>query len=479
MTLSPPAVLLGDQRPRVSSVPPAVSSTGAEAIELAESAGVHLYPWQQFALDAMLGERADGNWSSYEVGFMVARQNGKGEVLLARELAGLFLLEERFLLHSAHLFPTSKEAFLRIKAVIEGAPHLASRVQQFYQSNAETAVVLKNGARLRFMARTNQSGRGFSAQTLLMDEAQEMSEQARAALMFTTSAQPNPQLIYTGTVPTSETANSEVWTSLRDRGRAGNDPQLAWLEWSAGEDDVDPDDRTGWCMGNPSLGYRITMEQIARERLSTPAQTFLEERLSYWPASDASKLAWKVVPQDTYRACSSEQRGGWLVGPVSLAVEMADDRSMVTIVAAGATEDGRTGVQIVARDANGPWVAPLLADRWANKGRPVSAVVVDPRSQAGSLVPALTDAGVPVVECSTADLVKATGTLLDAIHEGTVAFRTAEAMTNAVGGARLRKYGEAHLIDRWSAGDPTPFIGAVLARWGMSKPAGDVGQAVW
>jgi hypothetical protein len=56
-------------------------------------------------------ERADGKWAAFEVGLNVARQNGKGSILEARELAGLFLLGERLIIHSAHEFATSLEAF--------------------------------------------------------------------------------------------------------------------------------------------------------------------------------------------------------------------------------------------------------------------------------------------------------------------------------------------------------------------------------
>lgn len=469
MTLSPPSALLGVQQPRVSSIPAAVSSTGAEAVELAESAGVMLFPWQRLALDAMLGERPDGSWACFEFGFLVARQNGKGEVLLARELAGLFLLGERLLLHSAHEFKTAKEAYLRIKAVIEGAPHLASRVKQFYQSNQETAVELKNGARLRFMARSRQSGRGFSAQTLLMDEAQEMSEQARGALMFTTSAQANPQLIYTGTVPTAETANSEVWTSVRERGQAGGDPQLGWMDYSAGEDgEVDLDDRRGWAQANPSLGHLIAVETIERERLATPDRTFAEERLSIWPAVDASKPQWLAVAEHVWRACAGDRRPGWLAGPVALSVEMSEDRSTSTVCAAG-DDGGRPGVQVLASEVNGPWVVPLIVERCENAERPVSVVVVDPRSPAGSLIEPLRDAGVDVVECPTADLVKATGSVLDALRDEQVSFRSHPALEASVATARLRRYGEAHLFDRRYGTDPSVVIGSVLALWGAAQ----------
>jgi hypothetical protein len=41
-----------------------------------------------------------GKWAAFEAGLEVARQNGKGGVYEARELAGLFLLGERLLVHS-------------------------------------------------------------------------------------------------------------------------------------------------------------------------------------------------------------------------------------------------------------------------------------------------------------------------------------------------------------------------------------------
>jgi hypothetical protein len=67
-----------------------------------------LDPWQRFVLDRALGESKDGKWSAFEVGLVVPRQNGKGSILEARELAGLFLFDERLILHSAHEFETAR-----------------------------------------------------------------------------------------------------------------------------------------------------------------------------------------------------------------------------------------------------------------------------------------------------------------------------------------------------------------------------------
>jgi hypothetical protein len=95
----------GHQQPRVLTVPQTrLSSAGQEAIDLAARAGLELDPWQQFVLDQGMSERADGNWSAFEVAVNVPRQNGKGGIIEARELWGLFIGGERLILHSAHEF---------------------------------------------------------------------------------------------------------------------------------------------------------------------------------------------------------------------------------------------------------------------------------------------------------------------------------------------------------------------------------------
>src|SRR5258708_9753106 len=83
----------GDGRPRLWSFPPGgVSSAAQEFIELAALCGLILDPWQRWVLEHMLAEGADGLWLCYEILLIVARQNGKGSILAAPELAGPFVL---------------------------------------------------------------------------------------------------------------------------------------------------------------------------------------------------------------------------------------------------------------------------------------------------------------------------------------------------------------------------------------------------
>jgi len=211
------ASLVGVQKPTHSWAPPAVSNSAREAIELCAAVGMPLDEWQQNVLTLWLGERADGTWAAFEAALIVARQNGKGGVLEARELAGLFLFGDKLIIHSAHQFDTSIEAFLRMKNLIDGSDFLRKRVKRVMNSHGDEGFELLNGARLRYKARTSGGGRGFSGDLVVLDEAQELTSRQLAALMPTLSARPNPQLVYTGTV----TATAEVLRRLVDRGRAG------------------------------------------------------------------------------------------------------------------------------------------------------------------------------------------------------------------------------------------------------------------
>jgi phage terminase large subunit-like protein len=301
MSYAPAApVLLGDQRPRLSSVPPADRSEGRNAVDLAALAGLELDPWQADVLEAGLGRR-DGRWAAFEACLIVARQNGKGAVLEALELAALFLFDDvRLILHSAHEFKTAAEAFLRIRQLIEGRPEFERRVERIRTAAGAEAIELKDGKRLRFVARSSGSGRGFSSDLVILDEAYQLGDQEMAALLPTLSARPDPQVWYTSTAgfPTSTQLGL-----VRARGLSGCDPSLAFFEWSVDPDDHDPADERCWAQANPGLGIRITPEYIAKERAALSPEVFARERLSIgdYPSEGGG---WETISADAWSACA-------------------------------------------------------------------------------------------------------------------------------------------------------------------------------
>lgn len=460
---------LAVQRPRIEHVPDYVGTAGAEAIDLAAMAGLALDPWQAMVLEHSLGERPDGKWAAFEVGVNVPRQNGKGGLLEARELAGLFLLGERLLIHSAHQFDTSLEAFRRLLLLIEETPELARRIKRVSRAHGEEGIELIGSQRIRFRTRTKGGGRGFSGDCLILDEAMILPEAGYGALLPTLSARPNPQVWYTGSaVDQTIHEHGVVWARVRERGMAGADPSLAYFEWSAHGDDpaIVPEQVAGdqevWAAANPALGIRVSAEHVARERRAMDPRTFAVERLGIgdWPVTDQG--AGSLIPVAAWLALLDESSS--MTDPVCFAFDVAPDRSVASIAAAGRREDGEVHVELIDRRGGTGWVAGRLAEL-ADKWSP-GAVLCDGHGPANALVEDIAAAGVQVTALPSADYVKACGMLFDLVDQRRVHHRGGDALTAAIRGAATRP-----LVDAWawsrkaSKLDITPLVAVSIAAW--------------
>ncbi|MEU0633279.1 response regulator [Streptomyces sp. NPDC005989] len=332
--------------------PTRLSSSGQEAVELAALAGLKLDPWQQHVLDMGLSERADGSWSAFEVAVNVPRQNGKGGIIEARELAGLFLLGEKLILHSAHEFKTSIVAFKRIEQLVMGCPDLRKRVLRVRRTTGEEAIELVTGQVLRFLARSGGSGRGFTGDCNVLDEAMILGDDAMGALMPTMSAVPNPQIWYLGSAGIG--SPSVQLGRLRARAvaavEAGEpDPSLAYFEWSVNPhraectvgctDHADADDPRAWAVANPALGIRISSEHVRNEQLSMGSGGIFErERLGVGDYPTDGADTWQVIGEDAWRALAAAESVP--EGAVAFAVDATPERSHAAIAAAGTWRGG-------------------------------------------------------------------------------------------------------------------------------------------
>jgi hypothetical protein len=496
--MSSPAVapaLLGRQQPRVRNVPRYATTLGPDFVYFASAVGLDLDPWQRLAVDDITGLRPDGMWAAREAAMLVARQNGKGGVLECLELGWLFLTGEELVLHSAHEFKTAAEAFLRLDELMMGSDELSRQIRKRRTAHGEEgyelvplpSIIMSSAVhgvragrprRLRFVARSKSSGRGFTGRKIVFDEAQQLPSRAVRALGPTLRAVPNPQIIYTFTVP-DDANDSEHITSVRDRGRAGTDPGLAWLEWSPEGSDtvegsraVDRTDPEVWAQSNPALGIRITPESVAADLrlMSSDLGGFDRELLSIWPK----------VEQDAGRLISAE---AWAAGDddapdledglVAFAVDVTPARSRASIGVAGKVGGGEYVEVVDAGDGTG-WVVGRiveLVDRW----QPV-AVVVDPRSPAGSLIPELEDQGVTVTPVTSTEYAQACGALFDAVVDrrrlrhpsaGNCG-HLGDLLAAAVGNAKTRPIGDAWGWDRRDpAVDISPLVAVTNARHGL------------
>jgi hypothetical protein len=143
--------------------------------------------------------------------------------------------------------------------LIEDTPELDQQVKRVSRSHGEEGIELMNGSRLRFRTRTKGGGRGFTGDWLGLDEAMILPEMAIGALLPTLSARPDPQVWYMASAVDQDIhEHGVVLARLRERGLAGEDPSLAYFEWSpdvelALVEDVAGDEQT-WAEANPGAG---------------------------------------------------------------------------------------------------------------------------------------------------------------------------------------------------------------------------------
>lgn len=436
----------GSQKPRVLHRPEFDSEDDArDAVDVMEMCGQVLDPWQVLLVCVTLATLG-GRLAASSVAALVARQNGKGGWLETIAIWSLFEahLTDRqfgsdpqrrgvrnFTLWTAHELKTSDEAYLRVKALIQANEDLAAEVVRWDGGlTGQHIIELRDGSRLAFLARSKSSGRGFSPRRVIFDEAQEFSALAHRAMLYATAAQGvNRQLIYTGTVP-SEENNSEIWTGIRDVGRAGTSKRAAWAEWTpTGSDDpgrvIDPTSWTSRAQANPALGTdRLLPDTIDAEweAAQSDIEGFLRERLSIWPTPPDGQ-GTGVIDDQTWRDHKAPLVP--VESPVILAVDTSLDRKLSALLAVGAGPDGIPQVKVVRSGTASMWVRDLVV-RVCSDHPEVAAIVIDDKKStepmAKAVEEALDEAGldVEIVRTSYPDMAEACSDTFDLIHEGSM-----------------------------------------------------------
>lgn len=459
----------GVQRPRVHVAPKGrFRGDGEDAAFLSSAYGLTPDDWQLLVLDDWLTRAGRaGKWSSLTCGLSVPRQNGKNAVIEMRELFGMVELGEKFL-HTAHEVKTARKAFLRLASFFENDrkyPELAELVKDIRRTNGQEAILLQNGGGVEFVARSKGSGRGFTVDVLVCDEAQELSDDALEALMPTTSAAPlgNPQWIFTGTPP-GPSANGEVFERMRDDALSGKSSRLAWHEWSC-IGAVDLDDPVSAASANPSLGGRLQWDVVLGERARFSDEGFARERLGMWDSAGSQR----VISADSWSVCADANLKD-AGGEVAIAFDVSPDRSTATIASAAWTAEGIPYVDVVeSRRGEPDWGVQRFVDMCER--HEVRAVVVDGASAAFSLVDPLRQAGLTVSVTTARQMAAAFGNFFDAVMDGRLRHLDQPLLNVALGAARKRKIGDSGFgwSRKDSESDITPVTAATLALWGLTS----------
>lgn len=467
-----PEQMLGCQTPRVLAAPAAVSSAAEEAIELAAYCGLPLDPWQQLVLHHGLGERADGTWSSFEVGLCVPRQNGKSAIIEARMLAGLILFGEELITYSAHEFRTALEIMRRLERLLIASGEKFMPTTSHGQEGFEMGTRKRQGQRVLFQSRTKAAGLGTSGDCIILDEAMWLAEEAIGVLMPTMAARPNPQLWYAGSAVDQEMhPKGYVFSGVRKRGIEGTSPDLCYMEWSPAPDD-DRSDRRSWLKTNPGAGYRpgFDVDYIAKE-FEAMRHTPKMFDVMRWGLGDWPSLSDVIEPPISEPVWSARMEvSPALVSPHPQALGVdRDPRTKVWCVGgATRTTDGAAHLEIgfCENTVSVTEMVEYLLDVVASADP--AALVIDQRSPAAVLRPYLVAAGVEPVMTNASELAVACEGMLEAVLAEQITHSGQPLLTDSVLSAVKRELpGGRFAWDKSAGGSIAQIMAVTLAHWGL------------
>lgn len=471
-------------------VPEHDCTNGDLAIQLGVDLGMPPDEDQQSILNAIFAYRSETPAVPvcFEAGVIAPRQNIKTSTLELAALTDVFVFEEPLHIWTAHLFKTSQQTFKHMCELIAGNREYSKLCKKPRTANGDEAIVLKSGQEIQFHARSKGGGRGYTARKVTLDEGLFLVPTDLGALLPTMATVDSAQVRYGSS---AGMAMSEVLRGVRDRGRAGGDPSLAYFEWCAeerpceqescshrpGTDGCSLDDVGLWEQANPALHRRITVTMLGNFRRALPPEEFAREFLTWW---EDPVIGDSGFPAESWALCADRKAAP--ADPVTLAVDVSPNHASAAIVACGGP------VEVLEHRRGADWAVARIRD--LVEAQDVSVVGLDPSGPAGALIPALTKpvaeggAGLVVRDAANPDgklvlldgresTLACAGFLADVVDRELV-HRDESSLNDAVDGAGRRQSGDAW---KWSRKDSTvditPLVAATVARYLWKTEHGD------
>lgn len=495
----------GIVRPAYFWVPERAGTFGYEAVEVASAAGLTLDPEQVLVLDAWMSHDEDGDWVASTVCLIEPRQNGKTKgCLIPIGLWELFCRGGKpdRTVWSAHRFKTSSDAFRDMKIIIDGNYEFRRKVKKISESHGEESIELLDGSLMDFLARSKSGGRGLGSRRPLLDEAFALQAGQLGALLPTVLARPDAQVVYTSS---AGLVDSGPLREVRDRGRAGGDEGLVYIEWCAPGDWDDPgceagkacshhrtvsgcalDNRGHWRKANHAMRLgRIRERAVLTMRRELTPREFGRECLGWWDEPDAKEVCPIEVAQ--FDLCADPKSR--IHGGITIAIDVSRFGGTGAIAIAGRRKDDVHHMELVRYESGTEWIVEAVQKlmkshrvfRIKRQGRRVPAVLLDPSSPAVTALPDLHKAKIFPILVTSREMGEACGGVADAVTAGPSALRHIgqPQVRMALEGAVRRDIGDglwvfARRKSAESQVDIAPIVAPVVARWGLTVAEHDV-----
>ncbi len=446
--------------------PDAAVSTGWPKIrDTCNNLGWMFDEWQEDLGRLILSKDAVGMFASSICCMSLPRQVGKTYLVGCIAFALCLTQPGTTVIWTAHRGRTATETFRAMKAKAK-LPELAAFIDQrvkgggIRSSNGEQEIEFINGSRILFGARESGFGVGFAnVGMLVLDEIQRASVKAMDDLLPTTNAAANPLVLCMGTPP-RPTDDGEVFTMLRQEATTGESADVLYVELAASDRFDLSDEDEFWRQlrkVNPSFPHRVGERAILRNKKGLTEDSVYREVFGLW---DEFSKQFSPINGPLWRE-GADVGPPATTKPSAMAVDMSHAREIS--VGACWLEDSSAHIEEVWAGVDEPAAVEWVV---ARAGRRVP-VMIDAKSPASSMIPALRARKVHVLTGNENDMARGCGLVASDNEAGRLTHADQAALNEAREGARKRLIGTA---GGWGYDrkDPTvkiaPLVAVTLAR---------------
>ncbi|WIY05454.1 terminase [Amycolatopsis mongoliensis] len=313
-----------------------------------------LDPWQRWAAIHAGELLPDGRPRFRVLLILVARQQGKTELLVILVLFWLFIEERRLVLGTSTNLDYARESWEKAVELAEGSDALAEDipVNGVRRANGEQTLRTIYKTRYKIAASNRKGGRSLTIDRLILDELREHHDwTAWNAAVPATNAVPDAQV---WAISNQGDHRSVVLDSLRASAMqfiesGEGDRRLGLLEWSAPLGSK-PTDVRALAMANPNLGRRTEVDSLLGDALRAE-KAGGEELAGFLTEILCVKVPMldPAVDAGAWADCADPGTLDGVRDRVAAAVDVSLDGKHATLVAAALLPDGRVRIEVVRR----------------------------------------------------------------------------------------------------------------------------------
>lgn len=420
----------------------AVSTGWPKVRDTCNNLGWHFDEWQDDLGRLILSKDESGLFASSLCAMSLPRQVGKTYLVGCIAFALCLTQPGTVVIWTAHRGRTASETFRAMKAKAK-TPELAAFIDQrvkgggIRSSNGEQEIEFLNGSRILFGARESGFGVGFAnVGMLVIDEVQRADVKTMDDLLPTTNAAENPLVLCMGTPP-RPTDNGEVFALLRQGALTGESDDVLYVELGASGRFELSDDEEFWRQlrrVNPAFPHRVGERAILRNKKGLGTDSVYREVFGLW---DELTKQFSPINGPLWRDAADVGPSREGSKPAALAVDASHAREIS--VGACWLEESSAHVEEVWAGVDEPAAVEWIV---ARAGRRIP-VIIDAKSTASSMIPALRARRVKVLTGNENDMARGCGLFVSDLEAGRLTHFDQESVNEAREGARKRAIGKA------------------------------------